>query len=98
MGREVDGLAEEGGPLDRDLAVEEGRDLCNLSNSSLYGHSLVSVVLVVRTLSPVPFYICLLGLLVQSIFVVVLATQVKPIYSGPLAWCSVCCAETLAVV
>ena len=80
--------------------MEEERDPCTLSNSSLYVHSLVVVVLVVHALSLVPFDICLLGFLVHSISVVVLAKQARPICSGALgeSWYSVCCVETLAWV
>ena len=80
--------------------MEEERDPCTLSNSSLYVHSLVVVVLVVHALSLVPFDFCLPGFLVHSIAVAVLAEQARPICSEALgeSWYSVCCVESLAVV
>ena len=93
LGRGFDGLAEGEGPLDRDLAVEEGGDLCNLCNSSLYGHSFVFVVLVVHTLFLDPFDFCLPGLLFHLI---AFSDRLRPHCSEvpEESWYPVCCGES----
>ena len=72
--------------------MEEERDPCTLSNSSLYVHSLVVVVLVVHALSLVPFDFCLPGFLFHSL---AFSDQSRPHCSEAPgeSWYSVCCGE-----